>query len=41
MPGVRIELFRGEGTPLDLPESPRKRPAPAGAKARPVRRKGP
>jgi ATP-dependent RNA helicase DeaD len=41
MPGVRIELFRGEGTPIDLPESPRKRPPPAGAKAKPVRRKGP
>jgi len=41
MPGVHIALFRGEGTPADVAESPRKRPSPADGKPKPVRRKGP
>ncbi len=41
MPGVHIALFRGEGTPVDVVEAPRKRPASSGEKAKAVRRKGP
>jgi len=45
MPGVRIDLFRGEGAPGSATSGaegqPRKRPAPGGPKAKPARRTRP
>jgi ATP-dependent RNA helicase DeaD len=38
MPGVRIELFRGESAPNDRVEAARKRPGPAAPKAKAARR---